>query len=40
MWNIWKSIPILWRVVGITVIILALLATYQWGYINGKNSRP
>lgn len=36
---IWKSIPIVVRVVGITIIVLGLIATFQWGYINGAKSK-
>lgn len=36
--GIWKSIPLVVRIFGITFIVIALIATYQWGYINGAKS--
>lgn len=39
MFAIWKSIPVVVRVVAIVIIVLGLIATYQWGYINGKSSK-
>lgn len=39
MLALWRSIPVTVRIVGITIIVLGLIATYQWGYINGKSSK-
>lgn len=38
MLTFFKSIPKPILIIGGTIIILALIATYQWGVINGKKS--
>lgn len=41
MFAIWKSIPVLVRIIGITLLVLIVIAAYQWGYINGaKSNKP
>lgn len=37
--GIWKSIPLVVRIVGISLIALSFIAIYQWGYINGAKSK-
>lgn len=39
MFSFWKSIPLIVKIVGITLIVLALIATYQWGFINGSKPK-
>lgn len=39
MLTFWKSIPMTVKIVGITVIALLLIATYQWGYITCKKQK-
>ena len=38
MFAFWKEIPIIVRVVGILLVSLALIAAYQFGYINANKS--
>lgn len=39
MLSFWRSIPTPIKVVSITILVLAFIAVYQWGYINGKQSK-
>lgn len=36
MWSFIKSIPAPVKWIGGIILVLALVAVYQWGYINGE----
>ena len=36
---LWTSIGLPVRIVGITILLLAFIAVYQWGYITCKKQK-
>lgn len=39
MWKLWTSIPLVVRIIAITILVLLILGSWAFGYIAGKNSK-